>query len=306
MALLTGLLMVAALACSSGRSTSTPETTATPAAGVTPSPSPSPVGDAADSTVTPSPTSEPTSTTAPGATPSQSPEPTATLPPTSTPGVASTPTVPPTSTPSPEPEEGQDPADGEIKEPRALIYELFSRDLAEVMADMRGSGNPEYIPILVEIMRFPLNPVTIDYLGTTLSILSGQEGQVDAGDELDWFWWLEWMGNHPEVVPPEGYSGWKGRLYSAFDPRIGDFFYDDIKSNIRLDEIAWGGVRKDGIPDLTNPPNISAAKASYLSTSDRVFGISINGEHRAYPLRIVNPHELANDELGGVPIALVN
>ena len=41
-----------------------------------------------------------------------------------------------------------------------------------------------------------------------------------------------------------------------------------------------------------------------MNPTDRVFGISINGEHRAYPLRILNPHEMANDVLGGEPIAL--
>ena len=41
-----------------------------------------------------------------------------------------------------------------------------------------------------------------------------------------------------------------------------------------------------------------------MRPDDRVFGVSINGEHRAYPLRIVNAHEMANDWLGGEPIAL--
>jgi len=63
-------------------------------------------------------------------------------------------------------------------------------------------------------------------------------------------------------------------------------------------------VVKDGIPDLTNPPVISSEEATYLFTSDRVFGVSINGEHRAYPLRILNFHEMANDVVGGVPFAL--
>jgi hypothetical protein len=66
----------------------------------------------------------------------------------------------------------------------------------------------------------------------------------------------------------------------------------------------WGGVRKDGIPDLTNPPVVPAARATYLEPSDRVFGVSINGAHRAYPLRILNRHEMANDVVGGVPFAL--
>ncbi len=49
---------------------------------------------------------------------------------------------------------------------------------------------------------------------------------------------------------------------------------------------------------------LSPDEADYLDPNDRVFGVSINGEHRAYPLRILNPPEMANDVVGGVPIAL--
>ena len=49
---------------------------------------------------------------------------------------------------------------------------------------------------------------------------------------------------------------------------------------------------------------ITPEEASYLFDADRVFGISFNGEHRAYPLRILNAHEMANDVVGGVPFAL--
>ena len=66
----------------------------------------------------------------------------------------------------------------------------------------------------------------------------------------------------------------------------------------------WGGVRKDGIPDLRFPPNIPGDSAGYLESQDRVFGVSINGEHRAYPHRILNPHEMANDILGDEQFAL--
>ena len=88
------------------------------------------------------------------------------------------------------------------------------------------------------------------------------------------------------------------------DPGMGAFLYDGVKATIRLEEIVWGGVRKDAIPDLTNPPVIPAEEATYLDFDERVFGVSINGKHRAYPHRILNPHEMANDVVGGVPIAL--
>ena len=93
-------------------------------------------------------------------------------------------------------------------------------------------------------------------------------------------------------------------MYSAIDPGLGEFLYDGVKTEIRLEEVVWGGVGKNGIPELNNPPVIPASEADYLEPDDRVFGISINGEHRAYPLRILNLHEMANDVVGGVPFAL--
>jgi len=77
-----------------------------------------------------------------------------------------------------------------------------------------------------------------------------------------------------------------------------------VHSLIRTEEIVWGGVPKDGIPDLTNPRVMTPEEAVYLINDDRVFGVSFNGEHRAYPLRILNAHEMANDVVGGVPFAL--
>ena len=104
---------------------------------------------------------------------------------------------------------------------------------------------------------------------------------------------------------PDGYVSWKGELFSQFvDPDVGAFLYDGVKSRIRIEEIVWGGVPKDGIPDLTNPAVIFGSQATYLDPTDRVFGVSINGEHRAYPLRILNAHEMANDVLGGIPFSL--
>ena len=50
--------------------------------------------------------------------------------------------------------------------------------------------------------------------------------------------------------------------------------------------------------------HLTPDEAAYLQPSDRVFGVSINGEHRAYPLRVLNAHEMANDVVGGVQFAL--
>jgi hypothetical protein len=41
-----------------------------------------------------------------------------------------------------------------------------------------------------------------------------------------------------------------------------------------------------------------------LSDSDLVLGININGDIRAYPLLILVWHEIVNDKVGGVPVAI--
>ena len=63
-------------------------------------------------------------------------------------------------------------------------------------------------------------------------------------------------------------------------------------------------MAKDGIPDLIDPPVVSASQVDNLLHGDRVFRVSINGQHRAYPLKIMNRHEMANDVIAGVPFAL--
>jgi hypothetical protein len=75
-----------------------------------------------------------------------------------------------------------------------------------------------------------------------------------------------------------------------------------------------GGVPKDGIPALVDPPVSSAAelaeaaarsrRGKYLVDSDRVIGVEIAGAARAYPLRLLVWHEVANDVLGGRAIAV--
>jgi hypothetical protein len=73
------------------------------------------------------------------------------------------------------------------------------------------------------------------------------------------------------------------------------------------------GFHKDGVRALVDPLTITAAEADtvteqqrgkFLVPSDRVVGVSINGETRAYPLRILAWHEIVNDTLGGWPIAV--
>jgi len=73
---------------------------------------------------------------------------------------------------------------------------------------------------------------------------------------------------------------------------------------IPVNDIRKGGPPRDGIPSLDDPVFVSAEDATYLSGRDRVLGISINGFAHAYPIRILNYHEIVNDNVGGTAVAI--
>ncbi len=62
---------------------------------------------------------------------------------------------------------------------------------------------------------------------------------------------------------------------------------------------------RDGIPAILDP--IFAGRAAGFAQMDpleRVMGVSINGESRAYPLNLLSRHEIVNDTVGGKAIAV--
>lgn len=63
-------------------------------------------------------------------------------------------------------------------------------------------------------------------------------------------------------------------------------------------EILPGGPRKDGIPSIDKPKFESINQVNWLSDDDLVLSLSIDGINRAYPIAILNWHEIVNDQLG--------
>ena len=70
------------------------------------------------------------------------------------------------------------------------------------------------------------------------------------------------------------------------------------------EQILAGGPPKDGIPAILKPQFISPDKATYLQHTDQVIGVRIDGQARAYPINILNWHEVVNDTVNGRPIAV--
>ncbi len=173
-----------------------------------------------------------------------------------------------------------------------------------ILGRIREENDKLQVRVIIESLRYLLSTDIIEGAVETLEVLTGQ---TSFGD--DWKAWSEWIGRNGDDYPvPSEYELWKINYLRQIDGRFGAFLTPALngQSVIDLTELEWGGVVPDGIPPLENPGHAPADDplADYVEDDERVIGVSINGEHRAYPLRIVNAHELVNDVLGGEPLSL--
>lgn len=191
-------------------------------------------------------------------------------------------------------------------DPNLTMYRIWdglghdSGDSLTGLEDTAFHNDKSQAYVILEAFKFFNLDVASSALDT-LTELTGQDFDFDRRR------WREWIGaRHDEYAPPPDYGRWKVNALAVIDPDIAAILEPGIDhSRVNLAEVVWGGVRLDGIPPLEHAPYILPEEADYLLPDDRVFGVSINGENRAYPLRVINAHELANDTLGGEPLSLV-
>jgi len=188
----------------------------------------------------------------------------------------------------------------------SLLHDLLPNSGPErrsrALQDIARSNDKRYIAPLIDLLRFVGTHEDFAAILKTLDKLTAKRWS-DSSEP--WAQLIVWYGEHAELQPPSGYTAWKGDLHAQLiDPRFRDFLYDGAPATVRVEEVVWGGVDVDGIPALVNPHMIPAADASYLIDAEPVFGVSINGDSRAYPLRILDWHEMADDIVGGKHVAL--
>ncbi len=81
---------------------------------------------------------------------------------------------------------------------------------------------------------------------------------------------------------------------------------ENVKHSINLTQVRAGTRNadpRDAIPAIKKPEHAPADKAPWVLDNQRVIGLVVNGEARAYPLYILSVHEMVDDVLGGVPVA---
>ncbi len=179
--------------------------------------------------------------------------------------------------------------------PLAAFYSLADEDEAKALASLKRIGDnwrDAYAGMLLEMIGFLPSRRVQSSVITLLEKVSGRTFGGDINRWYEWLWSLE-PGAHPE------YAEFKAAFYERLDPSFREYFHGKPQSIIRLDEIRWGGVRRDGIPPLVNPKMIPAREAGWLGDDNIVFGVAIDGDVRAYPKRILAWHEMFRDTIAG-------
>ena len=96
------------------------------------------------------------------------------------------------------------------------------------------------------------------------------------------------------TATPEPAAGTDAVIPSPTSPQTGSTATDSAAVNDSF-------RRRSQFVPLDNPEFIQAADASFLSPDDRILGLTFQGESRAYPLRMMTYHHIANDTIGGRP-----
>ncbi|MDV7338555.1 DUF3179 domain-containing protein [Terasakiella sp. A23] len=79
---------------------------------------------------------------------------------------------------------------------------------------------------------------------------------------------------------------------------------DFSKSSVEFKDVLSGGPPKDGIPAIDEPHFLQVDEIKDLQAKEGVVSVEVDGVARAYPLRILMWHEIVNDEIAGVPVAV--
>ncbi len=84
-----------------------------------------------------------------------------------------------------------------------------------------------------------------------------------------------------------------------------EFKTDFSRHIVPYADILSGGPPKDGIPAIDSPKFVTVAEAKgWLKDVEPVILVQADGDARAYPLQILMWHEIVNDTVGGVPLAV--
>jgi hypothetical protein len=207
-------------------------------------------------------------------------------------------------------------ADGPLDPSLIAHLDLLVADLRPTMDPLvvvrvGESGDARVAWLLADVMRFiqhgPVAEAAIEsFERLTGAVVTGPVPWRQASD-----WLISW-----DLPAPPGYVAWKRALFVGVDPALAPFF-DDAGADVDWRWVTWGGVFADDrpveaahlpclgcIPALIDPATTDAGGGDWYPDEGIVFGVVVGADARAYPLHMMEFHELVNDAVGGRRIAV--
>jgi len=128
----------------------------------------------------------------------------------------------------------------------------------------------------------------------------------------EWWAWVPWRGSvltptlAGAVLAPVVMACGAEQRALGTGPEGQSGTSEDLSCTIPVEEIADGGVGRNGIPALSNPPLVfpDDPDASYVRPGDRVLAVNVGGADVAVPHNILWWHEIVNLDLGGERVAV--
>ncbi len=176
-----------------------------------------------------------------------------------------------------------------------------SDDAIAFVRSVRHHRDPRFAAHLVDLIRIGYSSTAADEAVAGLAELSGIP--ATGGYIRDYLVYGQWTFEEaPEPAP--GYAEFKAGLYTQVDDEFVPLLLQ-VTDRRLLGALQWGGVGVGAIRELNDPARIGPAAAGWAQSDEVLFGtVGTNGTPLAYPERIIGRHELANDVLDGVPIAV--
>lgn len=186
----------------------------------------------------------------------------------------------------------------------SVAQSTWGAEQTRALIAMSGSGDPRLAWILSDLMRFAPGTELNAALSHAAFTLLGKD---EAPAERHWGVVTDHLIAWDIPAPPD-YLRAKRAIFTGIVPGWEKIF---VPGTIDWRLVSWGGVLIDDrpygktdtlcncIPAADNPQVQPAAETDWLKDTDIVFGITVNGESRAYPRRIMEVREMVNDTLGG-------